>query len=153
MKFKICWYLTIPVCKERWVRPRLFDALGLDSSIENPIVEIRRSYDRLISTMGLSILVRRYLYIESEPWLLAWPGHHKVWHWLCILSRSFLMMAFQCRHVSVKSPQLSCLVDILFRRTTKEMPKLHITGPLWGESADGFPSQRASITENVSVLL
>ena len=30
-------------------------------------VEIRRSYDRLISTMGFPILVRRHLYIESGP--------------------------------------------------------------------------------------
>ena len=28
-------------------------------------MEIRRSYDRLISTMGFPILVRRHLYIES----------------------------------------------------------------------------------------
>ena len=53
-------------------------ALGPDSikwwhltSIGNPIVEIRRSYDRLISTMGFAILVRRHLYIESGPWF---PG-------------------------------------------------------------------------------
>ena len=37
------------------------------TSIGNPIVEIRRSYDRLISTMGFPILVRRHLYIESGP--------------------------------------------------------------------------------------
>ena len=37
------------------------------TSIRNPIVEIRRSYDRLISTMGFLILVR-HLYIESGPW-------------------------------------------------------------------------------------
>ena len=48
--------------------------LGADSikrchlaSIGNPIVEIRRSYDRLISTMGFPILVRWHLYIESGP--------------------------------------------------------------------------------------
>ena len=35
------------------------------TSIGNPIMEIRRSYDRLISTMGFPILVRRHLYIES----------------------------------------------------------------------------------------
>ena len=40
------------------------------TSIGNPIVEIRRSYDRLISTMGFPILVRRHLYIESGPWYL-----------------------------------------------------------------------------------
>ena len=33
-------------------------------------MEIRRSYDRLISTMGFPILVRRHLYIESGPRLL-----------------------------------------------------------------------------------
>ena len=30
-------------------------------------MEIRRSYDRLISTMGFPILVRCHLYIDSEP--------------------------------------------------------------------------------------
>ena len=36
--------------------------------IGNPIVEIRRSNDRLISTNGFPTLVRWYLYIESGPW-------------------------------------------------------------------------------------
>ena len=35
-----------------------------------PIVEIRRSYDRLISTMKFPILVRWHLYIESGPLVL-----------------------------------------------------------------------------------
>ena len=39
------------------------------TSVGNPIVEIRRSSDRLIFTMGFPILVRRHLYIESGPWL------------------------------------------------------------------------------------
>ena len=38
------------------------------TSISNPIVEIRWSYDHLISTMGFPMLVRRHLYIESGPW-------------------------------------------------------------------------------------
>ena len=37
------------------------------AGIGNPIVEIRRSHDRLISTMGFPILVRCHLYIESGP--------------------------------------------------------------------------------------
>ena len=37
------------------------------SSIGNPIVEIRRSYDRLISTKVFPILVRCCLYIEPGP--------------------------------------------------------------------------------------
>ena len=55
--------------------------LGLDSikrwhltSIENPIMEIRRSYDRLISTMGFPILVEWHLYFESGP--NDWCPHH-----------------------------------------------------------------------------
>ena len=35
------------------------------TSVGNPIVEIRRSYDRLISTMWFPILIRQHLYIES----------------------------------------------------------------------------------------
>ena len=31
-------------------------------------MEIGRSYDRLISTMGFPILVRWHLYIDSGPW-------------------------------------------------------------------------------------
>ena len=42
------------------------------TSIGNNFVEIRRSYDRLISTMGFPILVRRHIYIESGPWLSEW---------------------------------------------------------------------------------
>ena len=38
------------------------------TSIGNPILEIRRSNDRLISAMGFPLLVR-HLYIESGPWL------------------------------------------------------------------------------------
>ena len=37
------------------------------TSIGNPNVDIRRSYYRLISTMGSPIPVRRHLYIESGP--------------------------------------------------------------------------------------
>ena len=35
------------------------------------------SYDRLISTMGFSILVRWHLYIESGPWSLFYQGLSK----------------------------------------------------------------------------
>ena len=31
-------------------------------------MEIRQSYNRLISTMGFPVLVRWHLYIESGPW-------------------------------------------------------------------------------------
>ena len=37
------------------------------TSIVNSIVEIRRSYDRVISTMGFPMLVRWHIYIKSGP--------------------------------------------------------------------------------------
>ena len=37
------------------------------TSIGKPNLEIKRSYDRLVSTMGFPILVRWRLYIESAP--------------------------------------------------------------------------------------
>ena len=87
-----CWY------------PKSLCQQGPDSiqrchltSIGNPIVEIRRSYNRLISTMGSPILVRRHLYIESGPrsstakilplhdeWILFF---HKKAHKLCAPSQ------------------------------------------------------------------
>ena len=51
------------------------------TSIGKLIVEIRRSYDRLISTMGFAILVRWHLYIESGPWcflILNCMMHHQL---------------------------------------------------------------------------
>ena len=39
------------------------------AGVGGPIVELRRSYHRLISTMGFPTLVRLRLYIESGPWL------------------------------------------------------------------------------------
>ena len=40
------------------------------------MVEIRRSYDRLISTMGFPITVRRHLNIESRPTMSVLYLHH-----------------------------------------------------------------------------
>ena len=75
--------ITLSLCCVIWLRLHhshcpvslvVADGLGADSitrchltSIGNPIVEIRRSYDRLISTMGFPILVRWHLVIESGP--------------------------------------------------------------------------------------
>ena len=47
------------------VTRKMFPFDDVVMSIGNPTVEIRRSYDRLISTMRFPILVRWHLYIES----------------------------------------------------------------------------------------
>ena len=64
------------------------------TSIGNPTGEIRRSYDRLISTMGFPILERWHLYIESGPWWLL-PGLISVYpimlssHWKSFEDRHY----------------------------------------------------------------
>ena len=48
------------------------------ASIGNPIEEKRRSYDRLIPTMGFPILIRRHLYIEHCSSSLLCDAKHLV---------------------------------------------------------------------------
>ena len=40
-----------------------------------PMLKIRRSQDRLIFNMGIPILVRLHLYIETAPWSLFYLSH------------------------------------------------------------------------------
>ena len=60
---------TIPWLIMPWVLIQ-YNNVNL-TSIGNSIVEIRRSYDCLISTVGFPILLRWHLYTEPGPWLLA----------------------------------------------------------------------------------
>ena len=62
------------------------------TSIWNPIVEIRRSDDRLISTMGFPILVRWHLYIESGLLSLAVIPQHD-WRLHCPLGIHLLFIS------------------------------------------------------------
>ena len=57
--------------------------LVLNQGLGNPIVEIRRSYDRLISTMGFPILIRWHLYIESGLRILR--NSHRLERYLMLL--------------------------------------------------------------------
>ena len=43
-----------------------------------PMLKIRRSQDRLIFNMGIPILVRRHLYIDTAPWIQSVPGETNV---------------------------------------------------------------------------
>ena len=45
------------------------------SSIQHPIVDIRWSYDNLISTTGFPIMVKHHLCIELGPWG-TWSAKH-----------------------------------------------------------------------------
>ena len=64
----------------QWSNPKVLNRYLIDidprvfTSIGNLIVEIRRSYDRLISTMWFPILVRRHFILNQGPvsWYVAW---------------------------------------------------------------------------------
>ena len=77
------------------------------TSIGNPIVEIRRSSDRLISTMGFPIPIRCHHYIESGPWSLSCLGKRSTytslvlrydrntntWVFFCMENRTIMVIA------------------------------------------------------------
>ena len=99
------------------------------TSIGNPIVEIRRSYEGLIFTMEFPILVKGRLYIEPAPWFLSSPSH-----------RQSLCFTLQWRHndhngVSNHQPR-GCLLNRLFGRRCKKKSKLRVTG-LWAGKSPG----------------
>ena len=64
-----CWKYNYVLTVKRYLWRMGDDSIKIYhlTSIGNPIVEIRRSYDRLVSTMGFPIPVRWHLYIESGP--------------------------------------------------------------------------------------
>ena len=67
----ICYVCKSDIQVSSWTNAEIQGAESIKrchiTSIGNPIVEIRWSYDRLISTMGFPILVTWHLYIESGP--------------------------------------------------------------------------------------
>ena len=78
-------------------------------------MEIRRSYDRLISTMGFPILVWRHLYIESGPWSL-WGEIHQ-WqmsflHKGPIMGKVLPVMVSSCVHINFYLP-IRCSTDFI----------------------------------------
>ena len=67
--YNILWFAACCVAiQSEYLGPDSIERCHL-TSIWNPIVEIRWSYDRLIPTMGFPILVRWHLYIEPTPWI------------------------------------------------------------------------------------
>ena len=66
-------------------------------------MEIRRSYDRLISTMGFPILVRWHLYIESGP-------------------RSYVFLALSNPHIFAKVEYVAPYLAVL-RLTAKSQSR------------------------------
>ena len=54
-----------------------------------PMLKIRLSRDSLIFNMGIPILVRKHLYIETAPWILTSPGKLQQYYWLCKTGKLF----------------------------------------------------------------
>ena len=146
------------------------------ASIGNPILAIRRIYDCLISTMGLPILVR-HLYIESGPWSRNQTGanvvtevHTEAANVTIVISSGslhpgqfrmseYITFSLRWPHhehdgVSYHLPH-DCLLNHLFRRRSKKISKLRITGICVGNSpvTNELPAQKASNAENVNIWL
>ena len=102
-------------------------------------VEIRRSCDRFISTVGFSMLITWYLYVESTPRLLWWQP-------------VVPSMLASCQLLICSGrPGPPCLGKciLLTAMTAWNGKAFRVTGPLWGESFTShrwFPSQRPSNT-------
>ena len=126
----------------------------------NPIVEIRGSYSRLISTMGFPILVRWHLYIESGSWppCVAYCTHvidHVDWQkestrLACIVTwlPGRLLMGqmtglHRCNSMRV-FVVMSAMHSLKLHDDVIKWKHFRITGPLWRESTGHwwFPSQR-----------
>ena len=90
-----------------------------------PMLKIRRMWDRLILSMGIPILVRRHLYIETPP------DSYKYTH---------LSKTLKCAWLLWYTP----LPNSLYRLLAKKAWKFRITHPLW---EGGFPSERDSGAE------
>ena len=92
-------------------------------------MEIRRSYDRLISTVGFPILVRWYLYIGSGPWRYStsvhmverhhscnWnilSNHDVFWSWLYVFCYRWVPISITPVNIIIPSAQRSCWGGIL----------------------------------------
>ena len=101
-------------------------------------MEIRRSYDRLISTMGFPILVWWHLYIESGPWFPSF-------FWQAInsydKSQSFMRKDLSYLYFCVSSEKCSMLRDENFKSNLKCNLSLLKWKP-WKASGSSFDSCR-----------
>ena len=74
-------------------------------------MDIRQSYDLLISTLWFPVLVRQYLYIESEPWLIfrcsCYQGKVAVFVVICYMCESSVIQGSPVRTQSVFSEVLT----------------------------------------------
>ena len=87
------------------------------------------------------------IYTFSRKMSVAWPLHRAdaspvLAHYVMFIGKTIALMSNEHRAIS-DHQQLYCFSNSLYRLTMKDTSKLHITGPMWGESS-GFPSQRAS---------
>ena len=121
------------------------------------MLKIRRSWDRLIFNMGIPILVRRYLYIETDPCF---------WHQSAQIYTRFVKFLFhiigslwihvlhlnndilQRFHVMTSSCSESTHTGQQVNHQSNSLPVLCKGNP---SVTDGFPSQRASNVGSVSM--
>ena len=108
---------------------------------------------------GTEQLTGAHLYIDIAKvrlhlsWVFLWyESFQQTWIITCIYF-SNPCECFTGRHGVSNHRRLDCLSNHLFRRISKKTSKVRVTGLCEGNPpvATGFPSQRASNAENVSI--
>ena len=98
-----------------------------------------------------------YNYSKRYSWCWFIQNTFVTMAWSTILHKAYIPRALRWRHnghAGVSNHQSrDCLLNRLFRRTSKKTSKLRVTGLCAGNSpgTGEFPAQRASYAENVSI--
>ena len=122
----------------------------------NPIVEIRRSYDRLISTMGFPKLVRWHLYVESGPcnvstnyhWAFSVNTHHPS---LCMFHYDDVIMTTMASQITSLTVVYSTVYSDVDKRKHQSSASLAF---VWGIHRDRWiPHTKGQLRGKCSHLM
>ena len=121
-------------------------------------IQYLHKFDQVSTAYKCFIVWNRYL---RHGWIIT--SHIIVWYIIIYPCDRYLLLALKssyplqwchngCDRV-LNHWHLDCLLNRLFRRRSKKTSKLCVTGLCEGNPpvTDGFPSQRASNEENVSI--
>ena len=108
-----------------------------------------RTQLNLKATHKYTIFINRNVHILKHNTKIICPITHKMYH--------IIKYALHCRHIRhdrvLNHHPHNCLPNRLFRRRSKKISKLRVTGLCAGNSpvTSEFPAQRASNVENFSI--
>ena len=121
-----------------WAPGPCFNIKKVSLGIGNSIIKVWRSWDRLICTMGIPLLVRWHLYIETAPWSL--------WE-LQSLGKSYrvaVQLGFYWHFISFLWIHMACI--LMFNFFSKNLPNFQHVVNISVDNDPGTPKTRSSST-------